>query len=68
MKLKLLKSKIKEWARSSFGNLGVEMADLLIRLKEIESKEESGTLLESDIELRRDRKEIYHITKQNRKK
>ena len=59
-KFKILKSEIKEWAISSLGNVEAEMDDLLIQIKEIEYKEESGILLESDIELRTDLKEKYN--------
>ena len=41
-KLKSLKAKIKDWAKTSFGSVEASIADLLCSIKEIDSKEKAG--------------------------
>lgn len=58
-KLKHLKNKIKDWAKTNFGSVEASMADLLSSIKEIDSKEGLAPLSDDEISLRHNLKEKF---------
>lgn len=59
MKLKLLKGRIKDWARHHFGNVRKVKEDLLKEIQRLHNKEEEGQLLQEEECIRLSLKEYF---------